>query len=185
MFIFCLSFIDDIDDKKLFEYLFDSYRKQMLYLAMSFVHNQADAEDIVHDVFLSIAQKHISTIKTFENEADVRGYLLKATKNTALNKIRDKKRTCVDLSDISELSSDSIQDSDFIETICNKFEYRQIISAIRSLDEIYRNSLYYHFVLELPVKQVAKMLHQSVSTTKTQLVRGKKILLSLIKLKGE
>jgi len=66
--------------------------------------------------------------------------------------------------------------------ICKKAEYTQILNVISSLDEIYRYSLYYHFVLEMPVKQVAEMLDQSVSTTKKQLVRGKKALISLLEI---
>ena len=76
-------------------------------------------------------------------------------------------------------------DSEFIDRICDESEYEQVISAIKSLDEIYRNSLYYHFVLEIPVQEVSKILNQSISTTKKQLVRGKKILLSLLETKGE
>lgn len=172
----CLTLIDDIDDKDLFENLFFSYRKQMVYLALTYVHNNEDAEDIVHDVFLNIAQRYMPVIKGIDNETDLRNYLLKATKNAALNKIRkDKKgRECI------SFVTDDIADDDFTERICRKSEYSQIIEAIKSLDEIYRDSLYCHFVLEIPVKQVAKMLNQSVSATKKQLVRGKKALISLL-----
>ena len=152
---------------------------------MSFVHNSTDAEDIVHDVFIKIAQKYMSVIKNIDNDDDVRNYLLKATKHTALNKIKAKKKEVLPLDYISELSADSVDDDIFIDTICKKCEYKQIISAIESLNEVYRNALYYHFVLELPINQVAKMLNQSSAATKKQLVRGKKKLLDLIESKGE
>lgn len=35
MLIFCLTFIDDFEDRKLFENLFNTYRKQMVYLAIT------------------------------------------------------------------------------------------------------------------------------------------------------
>ena len=57
-----LVYIDDEDDKKLFEKLFYNYRKQMTILANSIVHNEADAEDVVHDVFLRIAIRHMDII---------------------------------------------------------------------------------------------------------------------------
>ena len=167
MLIFCLTFIDDFEDKKLFETLFYSYRKQMVYLAMSYIHNQDDAEDIVHDVFLNIAQRQMSIIKTIKNDDDVRNYLLKATKNKALNRIRDRKKDNVSIDSIIECSNESITDSEFLDRICNESEYEQVISAIESLNETYRNSLYYH------------------STTKKQLVRGKKRLLAVLETKGE
>lgn len=185
MLIFYLTFIDDFEDKKLFENLFITYRKQMVYLAMSFTHNQDDAEDIVHDVFLNIAQRHMSIVKTIKNDEDVRNYLLKATKNKTLNRIRDRKKDSVCIDSILEFSNENISDGEFIDEICNHSEYEQVLSAIESLDEIYRNSLYYHFVLEIPIHEVSKILNQSISTTKKQLVRGKKRLLALLKTKGE
>ncbi len=185
MLIFCLTFIDDFDDKKLFENLFYSYRKQMVYLAMSYIHNQDDAEDIVHDVFLNIAQRHMSVIKNIKNDEDMRNYLLKATKNKVLNKLRDRKKDSVCIDSILEFSNENISDGEFIDEICNHSKYEQVILAIESLDEIYRNSLWYHFVLEMPIQEVSKILNQSISTTKKQLVRGKKRLLALLETKGE
>ena len=178
MLLLCLIFIDDVSDKNLFENLFFSYRKQMICLALSYVHNNEDAEDIVHDVFLKIAQRYMPIIKEIDNETDMRNYLLKATKNAALNRLRKEKNGREYISSVSEC----ISDDDFTAEICKKAEYTQILNAISSLDEIYRYSLYYHFVLEMPVKQVAEMLDQSVSTTKKQLVRGKKALISLLEI---
>ena len=45
MLIFYLTFIDDFEDRKLFENLFNKYRKQMVYMAISIIHNKDDAED--------------------------------------------------------------------------------------------------------------------------------------------
>ncbi len=185
MLVFCLAFIDDSNDKELFENLFYAYRKQMVYLAMSFIHNQDDAEDIVHDVFLNIAQRHMSIIKNIKNDEDMRNYLLKATKNKALNRIRDRKKDSVCIDSILEFSNENVSDGEFIDEICNHSEYEQVLSAIESLDNIYRNSMYYHFVLEIPIQEVSKILNQSISTTKKQLVRGKKRLLALLETKGE
>lgn len=185
MLIFYLTFIDDFEDKKIFENMFITYRKQMLYLAMAYIHNQDDAEDIVHDVFLNIAQRHMSIVKNIKNDSDLRNYLLKATKNSALNKIRDRKKDIVCLDSILEFSNENVSDGEFIDEICNHSEYEQVISAIGSLNEIYRNALYYYFVLEIPLQEVSKILNQSISTTKKQLVRGKKRLLALLETKGE
>lgn len=185
MLIFYLTFIDDFENRKIFENLFNTYRKQMVCLAMSIIHNQDDAEDIVHDVFLNIAQRHMSNIKSIKNHEDMRNYLLKATKNRTLNKIRDRKKDIVCLDSILEFSNENVSDGEFINEICNHSEYEQVISAIESLNEIYRNALYYYFVLEIPIQEVSKILNQSISTTKKQLVRGKKRLLALLETKGE
>ena len=59
-----------------------------------------------------------------------------------------------------------------------------MLLAIARMDEKYRNVLYYHFVLEKSIPETAKLLFQSVSATKQQLVRGKKQLLTALSEKG-
>lgn len=182
-----LAYLDDDNDKELFEKIFNSHKKQMVVLAESLLKNKDDAEDAVSDVFLRIAQKNWDIVREIKNETDLRNYLLKATKNTSLNMIKSKKKDNVSLDTVSEYNIDNIEelsDNTFIETICNKFEYNKIIKAIQSLDTKYRDVLYYHFVLDLTVSQTAKSLNQTLTTTKKQLVRGKKILLSLLESQG-
>lgn len=182
-----LAYLDDDNDKELFEEIFNSYKKQMVILAESLLKNEDDAEDVVGDVFLRIAQKNWDIVRGIKNETDLRNYLLKATKNTSLNMIKAKKKDNISLDTVSEYNINDIEelsDNTFLEMICNKFEYNKIIEAIQSLDTKYRDVLYYHFVLDLTVPQTAKSLNQTLTTTKKQLVRGKKILLSLLETQG-
>ncbi len=171
-----LLFIESDADKSFFEEIFYKFRKQMIYYAFGFVSNEVDAEDIVHDVFLKIAQKHLGVLKKIENETDIRNYLLKATKNTALNLSKAKYKEVT----LSESETEEISDEGFVEKVCSQIEYTSILSAINSLNDIYRTVLYYHFVLNLPVKDVASLLGRSFSATKKQLARGKKKLLELL-----
>lgn len=92
MLVLYLSLIDEEDNKQKFEILYHSYKKQMAIVAMSVVQNQADAEDIVHDVFVNIATRYMDTINQITDEIDLRNYLLKVTKNTALNWKKRKQR---------------------------------------------------------------------------------------------
>ena len=187
MITLLLTYIDDENDKKLFENLFYDYRKQMVSLARAMVQNEADAEDVVHDVFLRIATRNMDVVRKIDNPIDLRNYLLKATKNSSLNMIKKRKKNIVSLDTIKEYDINGIvdySDDNFLEILCNKSEYEHIIHAIHSLSEKYKNVLYYHYVMELTVNETAKLLNQSVPTTKKQLVRGKKILLSLLGLGG-
>ena len=88
MLLIYMSFIDDESHRRLFEEIYLSYRKQMFLVARTVLKNDSDAEDIVHDVFLRIAKKYMAKISTIENETDLRNYLLKATKNAALDHLR-------------------------------------------------------------------------------------------------
>lgn len=183
-----LAYLDDETDKKLFEEIYLSHRKQMTVLAMAVLGKENDAEDAVHNVFLRIAQKNWDTVKQIKDNTDLRNYLLKATKNTALNKIKATKKDNVSLDTVIEFDMrgmESLTDNNFLDTVCTKFDYEKVISAIGSLSEKYRYVLYYHFIMEITVHETAKALNQSVSATKQQLVRGKKMLLSLLDMTGD
>ena len=182
-----LAYLDDVNDKKLFEEIYYSYRKQMVTFAITLLGNEDDAQDAVGDVFLRIAQKNWDTVRAIENKSDLRNYLLKATKNTSLNKIKGKKKENVSLDSVTEYDIAGIKnlsDDTFLEVICSKFEYDKVVEAIHSLNEKYRDAMYCHYVMEMTVPQTAKSLNQKLSATKQQLVRGKKMLLSLLSKKG-
>lgn len=182
-----LAYLDDENDKILFEDMYLSYRKQMVTFAVTILGNEDDAQDAVGDVFLRIAQKNWDAVRGIDNETDLRNYLLKATKNTSLNKIKTKKKENVFLDTIMEYDMDGIEDlSDdtFFDLIYNKYEYDKVVQAIKLLNEKYRDAMYCHYVMEMTVPQTAKSLNQKLSATKQQLVRGKKMLLSLLGKKG-
>lgn len=175
-----LAYLDDDNDKALFEEIYLSYRKQMVALAMSILGNEDDAQDTVGDVFLHIAQRNWDVVREIENKNDLRNYLLKATKHASINKIKAKKKEPISFDTVNEFNTErreDLSDDSFLETICNRVEYQKVISAISSLSETYCDVLYYHFVLEMTAPQIAKTLNQTMSATKKQLVRGKKILL--------
>ena len=50
-----LAYLDDDNDKRLFEKIYNSYKKQTVTLAVSILNNYDDAEDTIGDVFLRIA----------------------------------------------------------------------------------------------------------------------------------
>lgn len=181
MLVFYLNLIDEENNKDKLEKIYRAYRKQMALVAMEIVHNEADVEDIVHEVFVNVATRHMDTINRITDEVDVRNYLLKATKNTALNWNEKRKRLVNSDRELNEKASAlDLSDDKFLEYLCKKIEYNRVLEAIKVLEPKYRDVLYHHFVMEVPVPELAKYLNQSLSATKKQLVRGKKKLLLLL-----
>lgn len=180
MLSFYLTAIADVDEKITFEKIYYNYRKQMIYVALSILENNNDAEDAVHTVFCKIAEKHMKTVKNINNEQDLRSYLLKAVKNTALNMKRDNKTT-VSLEEVCDVSDGS--DNDFLDEICSKATYSELLNAIKNLSKTYSDVLYLHFVLEMKVNDIAEFLNRNKDTVKKQLVRGKKLLIESISVK--
>lgn len=184
MLVFYLSMLSDDNDRELFERIYYSYRKQMFTVALSVLGNEADAEDSVHDVFCNIAEKCLPTLQNIKNEQDMKNYLLKAAKNSALNKKRDSKPS-ISLNENNSFGTEKdISDNKFLDMICNNLSYQQTVSAIRNLDKKYEEVLYLHFVLEMSVPEVADYLNRNKNTVKKQLSRGKMILLKKISING-
>ena len=163
------------------ETVYYAYRKQMYALALSILHNEMEAEDVVHDVFSKITANP-SMLTKIKTDEDMRNYLLKAAKNTALNRCKQKKRFILfpDRLMVPPQDGTELSDDDFLEMVFQRAAYQEIVSAIGRLDQKYSSVLYYHFVLELSVPEVAKTLGRNESTVKKQLVRGKKQLLSIL-----
>ena len=127
-------------------------------------------------------------IQSLTEPEDVRNYLLKATKNSALNELNRKSRSHVSIEDILKRDLEDVPDltdDSFIELLCTKAEYDKVVQALLSLDNPYRDIMYYHFVMELSVPDAAKRLGRNTATAKKQLVRGKKLLLSKLGIRGD
>ncbi len=183
MLSFYLSMIDGDEPKDKFEKLYNTYKKQMVALATTILQNSEDAEDAVHDVFLSIAANMV-IIEHIDDPTDIRNYLLVAVKNASLNKIRNHQASAFSaIEDISDYAD--ISDEDFFHIVSLKAEYDEIVDAMLSMDAPYREIMYCHFVLEMSIKEAATLLNRNIYTAKKHLVRGKKILLSKLEKKGE
>ena len=175
MLMFYLSAISGETEKKTFEYYYVTYRKQMYYVAYSVLHNQDDAEDAVHNAFLGVA-KHVDILLR-EKEDKSKCYCLKAARNAALNILHKNNRTdsTVSIEDMYDIA-----DERAFEEMIENSEYEDVLSVIRNMDSVYRDVLYLHYVMDMPVKKICDVLDRKMSTVKQQLVRGKKILVSAL-----
>ena len=175
MLMFYMSLIDNDDDRAKFEMLYNEYRKRMVYIAYSVLGNNEDAEDAVHDTFIKIARNMNSIGDPKSNEA--LSYVLKATKNTAIN-LSQKNTTRnkhIHLEDV-----ENIPDEQFLEKLRIQENYEEVVNAIRSLDDTYRDVLFYHFVESMKIKDIADLLDRNKSTVQQQIIRGKKKLLEIL-----
>lgn len=184
MLAFYLSLVDNDNDRQLFERIYYAHRKQMITLAFSILENEDDAEDLVHDVFCNIAEKHMQSLQKIKNDKDMKNYLLKATKNSALNKKRDNKHHISLQENEYILNKGDLNDNGFLDMVCNSLTYQELVSAIRSLDKKYEEVLYLHFVAEMTVPEVANFLNRNKQTVKKQLLRGKALLLEKLSVNG-
>lgn len=184
MLAFYLSLIVNEKDKILFEEVYNKYHKQMAHLANSILHNQEDTEDVVHDVFCSVASSHMDVINNAKCEADLRIYMLRSVRNASISLLR-KKKVRSDYEEKVRREKCKINNDEFIECVCAKIHYDEIVKLIDTLDAKYREVLYYNLVLDLSVKETAEMLERETNTVRQQLYRGKNMLIAKLSEKGE
>jgi RNA polymerase sigma-70 factor (ECF subfamily) len=68
--------------------IYDKYKDCLLTLASGLLNKQAEAEDVVHDVFVAFAR----SAGTFQLTGSLRGYLATCTGNLARDRIRARTR---------------------------------------------------------------------------------------------
>lgn len=85
-----LQMIDNPKDKIKFELIYSKYSGFMLQIANEILKNKQDAEDAVHNAFLSIA-KNISKISDLDCPK-TRGFLVIITERKSIDVLRDRKK---------------------------------------------------------------------------------------------
>ncbi len=175
MLMFYMSLIDNDDDRAKFEILYNKYRKRMLSTADSVLHNKEDAEDVVHETFIKIARNMRSIGDP--DSSETLSYVMKAAKNTAIN-LSKKKSTENKHIQLEEV--ENISDRQFLEKLRIQENFDEVVKAIRSLNDTYRDVLFYYFVRGMKAKDIADLLGRSNSAVQQQIIRGKKKLLEIL-----
>lgn len=151
-----------------FEVYFKQYFKQLCYYAMSFVKDSDAARDIVHDVFLSV-WKHR---KEIDFSKPIYPYLLSLTRNGSLNYLTHLK---------IKFRHEEMQLKEgekYLFPNDNRYEelIEDILKRIDRLPDRCGEVMRLCFVECKRYKEIAALLGISVSTVKTHVMTGLKIL---------
>lgn len=170
---------DDEDGIRKFEFLFNSYSRQMLSAAYAVLGNRDDAEDAVQDALIRIAERIDALDMT--DKARVRRYVLTAAENSAKNMLRKESRrpktVCID-------DFYSLEDENSLFAEIDSGKYDEIVGYIMGLDDTYRDVLYLKFAENMSVKEISSLLGRKYSTVKTQVKRGETLLAKKLREKG-
>lgn len=165
----------DESNKELLETIYLRYRDSMYAAALSVIHNYADAEDVIQEVFLKIAQKYMSTIRRLHKDSALLYYLLTAVKNTALNHYKKAEALYENIIDPVKLD-DHLQSDIVYREQMDTYDSPLLVEKLSNLNPIYREILYQRFALNLSMKEIAETNHIRLSTVKKRLLRAKKLL---------
>lgn len=168
-----LTILNTDEDKIKFEEMYIKYKQRLFKLSFCILHNKEDAEDAVHQSFLTIANnfEKIKTMSCHEMES----YIVIIIRNNSINTYNKNIERCTEL-DEEQLPIDI----DFFEDI----NYENLVRTISGLSQIYKDVLLLHYVNDFSVKEISKMLDISIDNVRKRLERAKRLLKSELE-KGE
>ena len=165
-----LSLIETLEDKRLFERIYNDYRQNMFKYAYKLLKDNGYAEDIVHDVFLSIIKTGIDKIKEVDREDRLWNYLSAAVRNQCRT---FAKKHGIHIAQEQEFNDEICLKSDE-NTPMQESTYRFLVDTIRKMDPTYADVLYYSLIQEMNAPQIAKLLKMEPAAVRQRISRGKK-----------
>lgn len=136
----------------------DAYADTIRRICMVHLKNYADTEDIFQTVFL----KYVLSSIVFENVEHEKAWFIRVTVNA-----------CKDLMKSFFRSRTVSLEECLPQTVELKPEHSEILEAVLSLPEKYRDVLYLHYYEEYTAAEIGKMLGRNVNTVYTLLKRSR------------
>lgn len=167
-----MAMIDSPDDQAKFENIYHKYRYLMLHIAKQILQNHHDAEDAVHQAFISI-------IENIEKISDVdspktRSFVVIISERKAIDLLRQNNRR-----QTMELNED-------IAGIEMPFDLdNPIAAAIAKLPVQYREVLLLRFDNGFTTREIASMLNITDSGVRKLIARAKRSLQEMLEKEGE
>ncbi|MDO4565265.1 MAG: RNA polymerase sigma factor [Clostridia bacterium] len=150
------------------EALFHAYADMVYRLALVRTRNQADAEDVLQDVFFRCVRKQPS----FTDREHQKAWLIKVTINCSKNTIGSafRRHTVSDEALLNRADETPLSDSG-------------VYDEVMKLPERYRTAIHLHYYEGYSVSEIARMMNANESTVKSWLFRARGLLKE--QLKGE
>ena len=150
--------------------LYKKFAASMLGVCLRYSGNRDEAEDIVQEGFIKVFQ----SIKSFRREGSFEGWVKRIMINQALNHYRKNRRVPFH-SDIEEIDETEILDTEDNEPV-DTIPADQLLAMIQKLPEGYRMVFNLYVFEDYSHKEIAERLEVSENTSKTQLLKARRLL---------
>lgn len=169
--LFFLSLIETEEEKTLFARIYEEYRQKMFQYALFLLKDEGNAEDIVHEVFLSIAKSGVRKLSDIVEDGSIWAYLSAAVRNQCASFQRRqggvRPTEPVLLESLRGAAADPTAEAE---------NYWVLLEKLRALPEIYADVLYFALVRDMPVNQIASLLGVKPAAVRKRLSRGREML---------
>jgi RNA polymerase sigma factor (sigma-70 family) len=155
------------NDRKMQELLYRKFSREMYNICLTYENDRDSAKDILQEGFIKVFR----SIKTFENQGSLKGWIRKIISNTAIDHCRKSSRefqllnidSITSLDQPFESPSTSINCSDIMKQV------GKLPSGARLIFNLYALEGYSH-------REIAEKLNISEGTSKSQVNRARNLL---------
>ena len=155
--------------------LYKQYCDGMFCVAMRFLKNEVDAEDVTQESFIKAFQK----IDQFKGDVTFGAWLKRIVINKSIDFLKSKRQRMVELDESFMIVT---EDDDW--TIESGINIEEVKIAIESLPEKYKYVVMMFLMEGFDHNEISEVLGLTSSNCRTRLLRGKGLLKELLKNKG-
>ena len=153
-----------------FRKVYDANYTLLMQVVMHIVYNQEIAEDLVQEAFERFYVKNIS----FPTMDEAKYWLLRVSKNLALNHIRRNKREIQLVEKVKKLPGETVNFFDSSKAGIEEEDRRNVREAVNSLPENLRSVIQLKEYSGLDYKAIGKVLGISETNVKVRVHRARK-----------
>ena len=153
-----------------FRKVYDANYTLLMQVVMHIVYNREIAEDLVQEAFERFYVKNIS----FPTMDEAKYWLLRVSKNLALNHIRRNKREIQLVEKVKKLPGETVNFFDSSKAVIEEEERRNVREAVNSLPENLRSVIQLKEYSGLDYKAIGKVLGISETNVKVRVHRARK-----------
>ena len=158
-------------DVKAFAWLYKKYAKAMFNVCMRMTNSREESEDILQEAFTDA----FKNINSFEGKSSFGAWLKRIVVNKSINSLNKRK---VELEFVEDYNQDVIKED--VDNYDIELKVEMINKALTKLPEGYRLVLTLYLFEGYDHEEISQILNISVSTSKSQYMRAKKKLKSII-----
>jgi RNA polymerase sigma-70 factor (ECF subfamily) len=148
-----------------FQRIYKKYESDLRTLAANLLDDKAAAEDIVHDVFVSL----LLYVEKLELRSSLAGYLKTCVANTARNYAKKKQNQAVKVNEAEQLIS---KDDEPIRLVIQSEELQKLGFAMSRLPYEQREAVVLHLQGRMKFKTIAQLQKVSIKTAHNRYGRG-------------
>ena len=148
-----------------FQRIYQKYQSDLRTLAANLLDDKAAAEDIVHDVFVSL----LLVVEKFELRSSLAGYLKTCVANKARNYAKKKHNQALKVNEPEQLI---LKDNEPIRLVIQSEELQRLGIAMSRLPYEQREAVVLHLHGGMKFKTIAQLQKVSIKTAHTRYRKG-------------